>query len=229
MNAAHFMNFQHFFNYKKTPLKFLELFFLSLMFLSLPSLEAPKNIFLILFLLVAIWNQYSIKDQFTFKNKKVAHHNHITGNYISTCCNKCNLQMRIKRFLPVYIHNLKGYDAHLFINALSKYGYQQEETDKSERLSCIPICLTPDDEHIKNFTIQLTKTNNTSHVVFVTSEDFKVLENGKKIWEVINDDVDSDIKTIAAMNVMKNHRDIVLRSRNIFKNKDEMAYNYPLY
>ena len=46
--------------------------------------------------------------------------------------------MRIKRFLPVYIHNLKGYDAHLFINALSKYGYQQEETDKSERLSCIP-------------------------------------------------------------------------------------------
>jgi O-antigen ligase len=60
------MNFQHFFNYKKTPLKFLELFFLSLMFLSLPSLEAPKNIFLILFLLVAIWNQYSIKDQFTF-------------------------------------------------------------------------------------------------------------------------------------------------------------------
>jgi len=66
MNSTHFMNFQHFFNYKKTPLKFLELFFLSLMFLSLPSLEAPKNIFLILFLLVAIWNQYSIKDQFTF-------------------------------------------------------------------------------------------------------------------------------------------------------------------
>ncbi len=66
MNATHFMNFQQFFNYKKTPLKFLELFFLSLMFLSLASLEAPKNIFLFLFLLVAIWNQYSIKAQFTF-------------------------------------------------------------------------------------------------------------------------------------------------------------------
>ena len=66
MNANLLMNFQQLLNYKKTPLKFLELFFLSLMFLSLPSLEAPKNIFLFLFLLVAIWNQYSIKAQFTF-------------------------------------------------------------------------------------------------------------------------------------------------------------------
>jgi DNA-directed RNA polymerase subunit L len=49
-----------------------------------------------------------------------------------------------------------------------------------QRLACIPICLTPDDEHIKTFTLHLTKTNNTSHVVFVTSEDFKVMENGKE-------------------------------------------------
>jgi DNA-directed RNA polymerase subunit L len=49
-----------------------------------------------------------------------------------------------------------------------------------QRLACIPICLTPDDDHIKTFTLHLTKTNNTSHVVFVTSEDFKVIENGKE-------------------------------------------------
>ena len=49
-----------------------------------------------------------------------------------------------------------------------------------QRLACIPICLTPDDDHIKTFTLHLTKTNNTSHVVFVTSEDFKVMENGKE-------------------------------------------------
>ena len=60
------MNFQQLFGYKKTPLKFFELLFLSLMFLSLPSLEAPKSIFLFLFLLFAIWNQYSIKAQHTF-------------------------------------------------------------------------------------------------------------------------------------------------------------------
>jgi hypothetical protein len=60
------MSFQQLFGYKKTPLKFFELLFLSLMFLSLPSLEAPKSIFLFLFLLFAIWNQYPIKAQHTF-------------------------------------------------------------------------------------------------------------------------------------------------------------------
>jgi DNA-directed RNA polymerase subunit L len=49
-----------------------------------------------------------------------------------------------------------------------------------QRLSCIPVCLTPDEELVQSFTIHLTKTNNTSHVVFVTSEDFKVMENGKE-------------------------------------------------
>lgn len=49
-----------------------------------------------------------------------------------------------------------------------------------QRLACIPVCLTPDEEDIKTITLQLTKTNNTSHVVFVTSEDFKVMENGKE-------------------------------------------------
>jgi O-antigen ligase len=65
MNLSRFINFQNLSNFKKIPLKFLELIFLSLLFLSLPSLEGPKNIFLILFILIAIWNQYSIKNQLT--------------------------------------------------------------------------------------------------------------------------------------------------------------------
>jgi hypothetical protein len=43
--------------YYKDPLKYLELVFLSLMLLSLPSLEAPKNIFLILFLATSLYRQ----------------------------------------------------------------------------------------------------------------------------------------------------------------------------
>ena len=41
----------------------------------------------------------------------------------------------VQKFLPVYIHNLKGYDAHLFITSLVKYGYQNKT---SENISCIP-------------------------------------------------------------------------------------------
>ena len=66
---------------------------------------------------------------------KVRHHDHITGNFISTLCYNCNIQFEYKKFLPVYIHNLKGYDAHLFITSLVKYGYQNES---SENISCIP-------------------------------------------------------------------------------------------
>ena len=51
----------------------------------------------------------------------------------------------------------------------------------------------------------------------------------QKIWGIVNGFSVSENETFAAMNVMKNYRDIALSSRNIFKNKDEIAYNYPLY
>ena len=50
-------------NYLRDPLKYLELAFLSLMLLSLPSLEAPKNIFLILFLATSLYRQYTKKTK----------------------------------------------------------------------------------------------------------------------------------------------------------------------
>jgi O-antigen ligase len=50
-------------HYLKDPLKFLELAFLSLMLLSLPSLEAPKNIFLILFLASSLYRQFFKKTK----------------------------------------------------------------------------------------------------------------------------------------------------------------------
>ena len=45
--------------YSKNFSKLLEMIFLTLMLLSLPSLEAPKNIFLILFLTTALYRQWS--------------------------------------------------------------------------------------------------------------------------------------------------------------------------
>jgi O-antigen ligase len=47
----------------KDPLKYLELAFLSLMLLSLPSIEAPKNVFLILFLATSLYRQYTKKTK----------------------------------------------------------------------------------------------------------------------------------------------------------------------
>ena len=67
------------------------------------------------------------------KNNKVMHHDHSTGNYISSICNNCNLQYKYKKIISIYIHNCKGYDGHFFISALNTYGYKGENM-----ISCIP-------------------------------------------------------------------------------------------
>ena len=60
MLLSSFKNLQR--TYLRDPLKYLELAFLSLMLLSLPSIEAPKNIFLILFLATSLYRQYLKKN-----------------------------------------------------------------------------------------------------------------------------------------------------------------------
>jgi hypothetical protein len=72
---------------------------------------------------------------FNDKVKSVIHHDHITGDYISTLCNECNLKKQYKKFIPIYLHNLKGYDSHFIVPALNKFGYKQES---SKNISCIP-------------------------------------------------------------------------------------------
>ena len=61
------------------------------------------------------------------------HHDHITGSFMDTICNNCNLKQKYKPFLPVYCHNLKGYDSHFSIAALNTYGYKEDNM-----ISCIP-------------------------------------------------------------------------------------------
>lgn len=69
--------------------------------------------------------------KFSNECKPCLHHDHISGKYIATICSECNLQYTYKKFLPVYIHNLKGYDSHFIVPMLSKYGFQGD-------ISCIP-------------------------------------------------------------------------------------------
>lgn len=53
---------------QEKPLKLLELLFLSLFILALPSLEAPKNIFLAGFILVALWNQFQTNKKLSWSS-----------------------------------------------------------------------------------------------------------------------------------------------------------------
>ena len=54
------------------------------------------------------------------KLKPVRDHCHYTGKYRGAAHNKCNLQYRKPKFIPVFFHNLSGYDSHLFIKNLGR-------------------------------------------------------------------------------------------------------------
>ena len=49
---------------------------------------------------------------------KVRDHCHYTGKYRGAAHNKCNLNYRKPKNIPVIMHNLSGYDSHLFIKNL---------------------------------------------------------------------------------------------------------------
>ena len=53
------------------------------------------------------------EDKLKFKG--VRDHDHRTGNYRGASCNRCNINFYTNRYLPVFFHNLSGYDSHFII------------------------------------------------------------------------------------------------------------------
>ena len=56
-----------------------------------------------------------------FEDDKVRDHCHFTGKYRGASCYICNLEEgKNRKFVPIYCHNLSGYDANLIIETLAK-------------------------------------------------------------------------------------------------------------
>ena len=64
-------------------------------------------------------------------NDRVRDHCHYTGCYRGAAHNSCNLKYRKPESVPVFFHNLTGYDSHLFIKKLGS-------SNKKETIECIP-------------------------------------------------------------------------------------------
>ena len=48
-------------------------------------------------------------------------HYHIFGHYRGACHNTCNVQYKMQTIVPVVFHNLKKYDGHIIVKALSSF------------------------------------------------------------------------------------------------------------
>ena len=53
--------------------------------------------------------------------RKVRDHCHYTREYRGAAHTKCNLEYKVPGHIPMILHNLSGYDSHLFIRELSKH------------------------------------------------------------------------------------------------------------
>ena len=57
--------------------------------------------------------------------RKVADHDHITGKFLGAACNACNLKRQSRHFfIPLLLHNVRGYDMHLLIQEVTKMKYE---------------------------------------------------------------------------------------------------------
>ena len=58
------------------------------------------------------------EEKFEKAKDKVRDHCHFTGKFRGAAHKECNLLYRVPTFIPVFLHNLKNYDAHFIVKAL---------------------------------------------------------------------------------------------------------------
>ena len=58
---------------------------------------------------------------------RVFDHDHLTGQFRGVAHNRCNLALRKQYQLPVFFHNLKGYDGHFIARAFNEPQFQTKK------------------------------------------------------------------------------------------------------
>ena len=99
----------------------------------------------------------------------VRDHCHVTGKYRGAAHSSCNLNYRQRERIPVFFHNLRGYDAHHIMSAIGKF--------KHKRLNCIP------QNHEKYISFSLGKLDFIDTFQFMSTSLEKLVDNLAKEGE----------------------------------------------
>ena len=66
-------------------------------------------------------NSWICHEKIINNKDKVRDHCHITGKFRGAAHNKCNINLRLPRKLPIIFHNLQGYDGHIIFKELNNF------------------------------------------------------------------------------------------------------------
>ena len=69
-------------------------------------------------------------DVFSNTSGKVGDHCHVSGKFRGAACSACNLNFQQPAFIPVFFHNLRGFDSHLLLKGICLF--------KNKRINVIP-------------------------------------------------------------------------------------------
>ena len=68
--------------------------------------------------------------QSRIKMDKLRDNCHVTGRFRGATHNKCNINLRLPKKLPIIFHNLQGYDGHLIFKELNNFNADIEVIPK---------------------------------------------------------------------------------------------------
>jgi len=112
------------------------------------------------------------EEHFIEGDKKVRDHDHFTGKCRDCAHQKCYALYRKPKFEPVVLHNLSGYDAHLFVKNLN--------SDGSGHISCIPNS----EERYISFSKSIYDENKKFKYKFRFIESFKFMPTS--LYKLVN-------------------------------------------
>lgn len=154
---------------------------------------------------------------------RVRDHCHLTGKYRGAAHSYCNIQYKLPKFIPIFFHNLSGYDSHLFIKELGQAPGSIKLIPKTKEsyISFTKFIPISTEESIQVRFVDSFKFLGTSLeklAITMNKQDFKQLESYFPIEEQFNLLTRKGVYPYDYMSRKERYKDTSLPSKNDFYN-----------